>query len=59
MIAAVQRWALAQGLTGYVSLEAHMACGTGSCHGCVVDTARGSLRVCSEGPVFALDEVRP
>jgi len=59
MIAAVQRWSRAQGLTGYASLEAHMACGTGSCHGCVVDTARGRLRVCSEGPVFTLDEVRP
>jgi dihydroorotate dehydrogenase electron transfer subunit len=58
MIAAVQRWALDESLPGYASLEAHMACGTGSCHGCVVDTARGKLRVCSEGPVFALDEVR-
>ncbi len=59
MIAAVQHWTLAEGLHGYASLEAHMACGTGSCHGCVVDTARGKLRVCSEGPVFPLDEVRP
>ena len=59
MIAAVQRWTFAEGLRGYVSLEAHMACGTGSCHGCVVDTARGKLRVCSEGPVFRLDEVTP
>ncbi len=57
MIAAVQRWALHEGLAGFASLEAHMACGTGSCHGCVVDTKRGFLRVCSEGPVFALDEV--
>jgi dihydroorotate dehydrogenase electron transfer subunit len=57
MIGAVQRWTLAQGLRGYASLEAHMACGTGSCHGCVVETTRGALRVCSEGPVFALDEV--
>ena len=59
MIAAVRRWALEEGLGGFASLEAHMACGTGSCHGCVVDTARGRLRVCSEGPVFTLDEVRP
>lgn len=59
MIAAVQQWTFAEGLRGYVSLEAHMACGTGSCHGCVVDTARGKLRVCSEGPVFRLDEVTP
>jgi dihydroorotate dehydrogenase electron transfer subunit len=57
MIGAVQRWTLAEGLRGYASLEAHMACGTGSCHGCVVETKRGALRVCSEGPVFALDEV--
>jgi len=57
MVAAVQRWAAVAGLGGYASLEAHMACGTGSCHGCVVDTSRGLLRVCSEGPVFALDEV--
>ena len=59
MIAAVQRWALDRGLPGYASLEAHMACGTGSCHGCVIGTSRGLLRVCSEGPVFALDEVMP
>ena len=59
MLAAVRSWALARGLSGYASLEAHMACGTGSCHGCVVDTARGRLRVCSEGPVFRLDEVFP
>ncbi|HQJ96993.1 MAG TPA: dihydroorotate dehydrogenase electron transfer subunit [Thermoleophilia bacterium] len=57
MIAAVQRWAAGAGLRGYASLEAHMACGVGACHGCVVATKRGALRVCSEGPVFALDEV--
>jgi dihydroorotate dehydrogenase electron transfer subunit len=57
MLAAVQRWAAAEGLAGYASLEAHMACGTGACHGCVVGTSKGYLRVCSEGPVFALDEV--
>ena len=59
MIGAVQRWTAREALRGYASLEAHMACGTGSCHGCVVDTTRGKLRVCSEGPVFALDEVTP
>ena len=58
MIGAVQAWSLRAGLRGYASLEAHMACGSGSCHGCVVDTTRGKLRVCSEGPVFALDEVQ-
>jgi dihydroorotate dehydrogenase electron transfer subunit len=57
MVAAVQAWCQARELRGYASLEAHMACGSGSCHGCVVETARGQMRVCSEGPVFPLSEV--
>ena len=28
------------GSAGYASLEAHMACGTGACHGCVVATTQ-------------------
>jgi len=55
MLAAVREWAAAAGLSGYASLEAHMACGTGACHGCVVATRDGYLRVCVEGPVFAFD----
>jgi dihydroorotate dehydrogenase electron transfer subunit len=40
----------------WFSLEAGMACGVGSCHGCVVPLADGSFaRVCYEGPVFAGD----
>ena len=57
MIAAVGAWARRHDATGYASLEAHMACGTGACHGCVVPTASGPRRVCREGPVLALDEV--
>ncbi|MEZ5125795.1 MAG: dihydroorotate dehydrogenase electron transfer subunit [Thermoleophilia bacterium] len=57
MIRAVRDWCAARHLEGYASLEAHMACGTGACHGCVVETARGRLRVCAEGPVFPLGEV--
>jgi len=57
MIGAVQRWADGRGLTGQASLEAHMACGSGSCHGCVVETTAGYLRVCSEGPVFDMHTV--
>ena len=55
MLAATQAWAAAAGLAGYASLEAHMACGTGACHGCVVPTTEGYLRVCVEGPVFPFD----
>lgn len=37
----------------WFSLEANVACGAGSCHGCVITLADGSYaRVCREGPVF-------
>jgi len=41
-----------------VSLEAHMACGIGACLGCVVETAKGYQRVCKEGPVFDIEQLR-
>jgi dihydroorotate dehydrogenase electron transfer subunit len=57
MIRAVQQRVDGRGHKNQASFEAHMACGSGSCHGCVVNTCEGLLRVCSEGPVFALDSV--
>lgn len=57
MLAALQRWAAEHAVAGYASLEAHMACGTGVCHGCVVPTTRGYARVCADGPVFGLSEL--
>lgn len=42
----------------WFSLETNMACGVGSCHGCVVVLADGSqARVCHEGPVFGGKEL--
>nr|WP_201784590.1 hypothetical protein [Nonomuraea pusilla] len=41
-----------------VSLEAHMACGLGYCHGCATGTRSGpeeSPLICKDGPVFRLD----
>ncbi|GAB4253526.1 MAG: hypothetical protein Kow00122_11460 [Thermoleophilia bacterium] len=44
----------AGGVPAWFSLEAAMACGVGSCHGCVVRLSDGSLaEVCRRGPVFA------
>lgn len=57
MLAAVRDWAAARNVSGYVSLEAHMACGTGACHGCVVPLRDGRARVCVDGPVFPLQEL--
>ena len=42
-----------QGVRAWFSLEANMACGVGSCHGCVIVLSNGSFaRVCRDGPVF-------
>lgn len=41
----------------YISLEQNMACGIGSCLGCVVKTTGGYKRVCKEGPVFSAREI--
>ncbi len=42
-----------------VSLEARMACGFGVCYGCTIKTRRGLRQVCSDGPVFELDDLLP
>lgn len=57
MLTAVRDWAAAVGASGFVSLEAHMACGTGACHGCVTTLRDGRARVCVDGPVFPLEEL--
>ena len=42
----------------WFSLEAGMACGVGSCDGCVVPLAGGGqARVCREGPVFTMEQL--
>jgi NAD(P)H-flavin reductase len=41
----------------YVSLERRMACGTGACLGCTVETLHGSRRCCADGPIFGAEEV--
>ena len=35
-----------------------MGCAMGVCRACVIVTAHGNERVCREGPVFALGDVR-
>jgi dihydroorotate dehydrogenase electron transfer subunit len=47
-----------QDVRAWFSLETRMACGFGSCHGCAVPLADGSLvSVCRRGPVFGGEEV--
>jgi dihydroorotate dehydrogenase electron transfer subunit len=41
----------------HISVERGMACGLGACLGCVVETGRGMMASCVQGPVFDMDEV--
>lgn len=48
------------GLTGkgvQISMEMRMACGFGVCRGCTIRTQSGVKEVCTDGPVFRLDDV--
>jgi dihydroorotate dehydrogenase electron transfer subunit len=40
-----------------LSLELRMGCGTGACLGCSINTKNGMKKVCSDGPVFELDQI--
>jgi dihydroorotate dehydrogenase electron transfer subunit len=45
-------------LDAQIAVEQHMGCAMGVCRACVIVTERGNERVCREGPVFSLGEVR-
>jgi len=58
MLRRVAELSQAHGVPSWVSLERHMACGIGVCLGCVVKLRDSNWhRVCSEGPVFAGEQV--
>lgn len=57
MLRAISEVSASKGITAYISLEEHMACGLGACLGCVVKTKTGYKRVCKEGPVFKSEEI--
>ncbi|NQT00110.1 MAG: dihydroorotate dehydrogenase electron transfer subunit [Candidatus Omnitrophica bacterium] len=40
------------------SLEEKMACGVGACLGCAVQTVTGYQKVCQDGPVFDLQDIK-
>ena len=57
MMKAVARFARANSLPCEVSLENMMACGLGACLCCVEKTVKGNVCVCTEGPVFDINEL--
>jgi dihydroorotate dehydrogenase electron transfer subunit len=58
MIEALAGLRLSSAKSVQVALEEHMACGLGACLGCVVKTRKGLERVCRDGPVFELGDLR-
>ena len=45
-------------LEAQIAVEQHMGCAMGVCRACVIVTSQGNARVCREGPVLALGDVR-
>ena len=57
MMKNVAKCAVACGTDCEVSLENMMACGLGACLGCVTKTTEGHKCVCSDGPVFNINQL--
>ena len=58
MMRAMARYARARHIDCEVSLENTMACGIGACLCCVTDTVEGHKCVCTEGPVFNINQLK-
>jgi len=58
MMKAIGRIALANNIFCEVSLENMMACGFGVCLCCVEDTKAGHKCVCTDGPVFNVNDLK-
>lgn len=58
MMKAVAGYCSRNGIDCEVSLEHLMACGFGVCLCCIVDTVRGNLCTCTEGPVFNIKDLK-
>jgi len=58
MMKAMARWSAQHGADCEVSLENLMGCGIGACLCCVVDTKRGHVCTCTDGPVFNTKELK-
>ncbi len=58
MMKAVAKYAQEKGIDCEVSLENTMACGIGVCLCCVQDTQAGHKCVCTDGPVFNVNDLK-
>lgn len=58
MMQAVMDRAARAGIAGEASIDEGMACGVGACLGCMVETDRGLVPSCTEGPVFGFHQIK-
>ena len=58
MMKAVAGYCIKNDIACEVSLENLMGCGIGACLCCVVDTVKGKLCTCTDGPVFNIKELK-
>jgi dihydroorotate dehydrogenase electron transfer subunit len=58
MMKAISGYCKSRNIVCEVSLENLMACGIGACLCCVVDTVKGNLCTCIDGPVFNVNELK-
>lgn len=58
MMRSVASWARKHDTICEVSIENLMACGIGVCLCCVVDTVKGHLCTCIDGPVFNINDLK-
>ncbi|MEI8224912.1 MAG: dihydroorotate dehydrogenase electron transfer subunit [Bacteroidota bacterium] len=58
MMKAIAGYCKKNNISCEVSLENLMACGIGACLCCIVDTIKGNLCSCIDGPVFNINELK-
>jgi len=52
------KYSKANNISCEVSLENLMGCGIGACLCCIVETDRGNLCTCTDGPVFNIKDLK-
>jgi dihydroorotate dehydrogenase electron transfer subunit len=58
MMKSLSKYCKSRNILCEVSLENLMACGIGACLCCVVDTVKGNLCTCIDGPVFNINDLK-
>lgn len=58
MLSKTAEIARSNGLKAYFSLESYMVCGVGACSGCVSPLLKDYRKVCKDGPVFPLGDMK-